>query len=199
MHQTFLPEAVIVKLGGSLVAAPRLADLLAGLAEAGAPLIIVPGGGPLADAVRALQTRLSLGDRACHHMAILAMESLAVAFADLTPRLVACADADAMADAHAAGRAALWLPAAMGRGADLPASWDVTSDSLSLWLALRLQARRLVFVKSVPGPSPHPQAWAEAGLVDPHVPVLAPRYAGRIELMSIDEALAAFSRNRSAA
>ena len=199
MHQTFLPEAVIVKLGGSLVAAPRLAELLAGLAEAGAPLIVVPGGGPLADAVRTLQPRLSLSDRACHHMAILAMESLAVAFADLAPRLIPCADAAAMADAHAAGRAALWLPAAMGRDAELPASWDVTSDSLALWLALRLEARRLIFVKSVAATSPRPEAWVEAGLVDPHVPALAARYAGRIELLSIDEALAAFSRNRSAA
>ncbi|MBS7537271.1 aspartate kinase [Ancylobacter sonchi] len=199
MHQTPMPEAVIVKLGGSLAAAPRLAELLSGLATAGSPLVVVPGGGPLADAVRALQPRLSLSEDACHHMAILAMESLALALADIEPRLAPSADAPAMARAHAAGRAALWLPAAMARAADLPASWEVTSDSLALWLALRLEARRLVLVKSLPAAGSLPSQWAQAGLVDPYFPPLAARYTGRIDLLSVDEALAAFSRDRSAA
>ncbi|MBS7541962.1 aspartate kinase [Ancylobacter oerskovii] len=199
MHQTPLPEAVIVKLGGSLAAAPGLAGLLARLAETGAPLVVVPGGGPLADAVRDLQPRLSLSDRACHHMAILAMESFALALGDLEPRLLPCTDAAAMARAHAAGRAALWLPAEMGRAADLPASWNVTSDSLALWLALHLGARRLAFVKSAPSHGTAPGEWAAAGLVDPFVPTLAARYAGRLELLSVEEALAAFPCNRSAA
>ena len=198
MVETHLPEAVIVKLGGSLVAAPRLPDLLAGIAQAGAPLVVVPGGGPLADAVRDLQPKLALSEGACHHMAILAMESLALAFADIEPRLAPCADAPAIARAHVQGRAALWLPAALAREADVPASWDVTSDSLALWLALNLGARRLLLVKSVPAEGATPAEWAQAGLVDPHVPHLAAGFAGRIEMVSIDQMLAALSLGRAA-
>ena len=33
--------------------------------------------------------------------------------------------------------------------ADVPASWDVTSDSLAAWLAGQLGARRLVLMKQV--------------------------------------------------
>lgn len=190
---------VVVKLGGSLATARGAADagdfgplpaLLAAIAEAGAPLVVVPGGGPLADAVRAVQPRLGLSDAAAHHMAILAMESLALAFADLEPRLIPCPDAPAIARAHAAGRAALWLPAAMARTADVPQSWDVTSDSLALWLAIRLRAARCVLVKSAPPAGDGPGDWAAAGLVDPVVPVLAARFSGRLELVEAETALA---------
>ena len=187
----------IVKLGGSLTASPRLPMLLAHYAEIGAPVVLVPGGGPLADAVRALQPRLTLSDHAAHHMAILAMEQTALAFADVEPRLQPCADAPAIAHAHAEGRAALWLPAALARAAhDLPESWNVTSDSLALWLGITLDAARVTLVKSAPVAQPHGPAaeWAASGLVDPYVPVLARRFAGRLEAASSDEVLDRRSR-----
>lgn len=193
------PAPILVKLGGSLGGAPRLKELLAALADAGAPLVLVPGGGPLADAVRDLQPRLALSEHACHHMAILAMEAFALALADLEPRLALAADEGAIAGAHGQGRAALWLPAGLARAADLPESWNVTSDSLALWLAIRLGASRLVLVKSTPAATATPEEWAAAGLVDPHVPVLAARFAGRFDVLSADEALSAFTRDRSAA
>ncbi|MCJ8144272.1 aspartate kinase [Ancylobacter sp. A5.8] len=191
------PRLDIVKLGGSLTASARLPALLAHYAEIGPPVVLVPGGGPLADAVRALQPRLALSGHTAHHMAILAMEQTALAFADIEPRLIPCADAAAISRAHDDGRAALWLPAAMARAAqDLPESWDVTSDSLALWLGIQLGAARVVFVKSAPVVQPHgpPGDWAAAGLVDPHVPVLARRFAGRLEAASSDDVLEKGSR-----
>lgn len=187
MHR--LPE--IVKLGGSLLGAPRLRELLALLAEAGAPLVIVAGGGTLADGVRALQPQLGFSDEAAHRMAILAMQQTALALSDIEPRLTACADADAIARAHEAGRAALWLPAAMALEADVPASWDVTSDSLAAWLALRLGAGQLTLVKAAPvadrdGPLAR---WATLGLVDPHFPLITRRFTGIIRALSFDDAL----------
>jgi hypothetical protein len=51
-------------------------------------------------------------------------------------------------------------------------SWDVTSDSLAAWLASRLDADRLVLVKSAPPPPLPltPARLAAAGLVDAAFP-----------------------------
>jgi aspartokinase-like uncharacterized kinase len=187
----------IVKLGGSLVSSPLLPALLAHYAGRGTPVVIVPGGGPLADAVRDLQARLGLSDNAAHHMAILAMEQTALAFADIEPRLVPCADAQAIRQAHAEDHAVLWLPAEMARAAnDLPASWDVTSDSLALWLGIELNAKSVLFVKSAPVANPNGPAegWAASGLVDAYVPRLAPRFAGRLEAASVEDVVQQGSR-----
>ena len=42
--------------------------------------------------------------------------------------------------------------------ASIPQTWDVTSDSLSAWLARELGAASLVLVKSVPVPDPKMRA-----------------------------------------
>ncbi len=189
----------IVKLGGSLMGSggvhPGLRPLLAALARAGAPLVVVGGGGALADAVRALQPRLGLSERAAHEMAILAMEQTAVALADLAPDLVPAADAAAIAAAHAAGRAALWRPAALALAAPVPASWEVTSDSLAAWLAVRLGAARLTLVKAarVELPEGPAEDWAAAGLVDTYLPVVTRDFAGTLRALSIGDALAHYA------
>ncbi|PZQ11630.1 MAG: aspartate kinase [Ancylobacter novellus] len=172
--------STVVKFGGSLLGSPERDGLLAEAARAGA--IVVPGGGPFADAVRAAQPRLGFGAGAAHAMAILAMEQTARALADLHPALAPCGDAAAFAAARARGRGAIWLPAAMALAAPLPASWDVTSDSLSLWLAATLGADRLVLLKS-DGAEGGPQDWAKAELVDPYFPRLAEAFAGEIALV----------------
>lgn len=202
--QPFRPE--IIKLGGSLIGHPRLRALLAALARRGAPLLLVAGGGPLADGVRALQPRLSLSDAACHRMAILAMEQTAHAFADLSrdslsPGL-ALADAPAaIQEAQAQGRAALWLPARMALAAsDLPESWDLTSDSLAAWLAEKTGALRLTLVKSTTAaPGSGPADWAAAGLVDPLFPAFAARLACPVGVTTAEAFLAAPTQGEIAA
>lgn len=181
----------IVKLGGSLLGAPTLRPALDACAAARA--FVVPGGGPFADAVRRAQSEVGFDDRAAHGMAILAMEQTALALASLCPALPLRAEADEVADAVRDGRGGLWAPARMALAADVSASWDVTSDSLALWLALTLGAARLVLVKSAPAPAAaSPRGWAEAGLVDPYFPTLAARFSGEIvcvEAAGLDAAL----------
>jgi aspartokinase-like uncharacterized kinase len=64
---------------------------------------------------------------------------------------------------------------------DIAESWAVTSDSLALWLATRLQADRLVLVKSVDAPAiSTPETLAEAGIVDAAFPSFAALYRGTI-------------------
>lgn len=197
-HIQPLPE--IVKLGGSLVSHPRLPALLGALARRGAPLVLVTGGGPLADGVRALQPRLSLSDAACHRMAILAMEQTAIAFADLASGLVLADTPEAIADAHAQGRAALWLPARMALATrELPESWDLTSDSLAAWLAAELGAARLTLVKSAPASGPTPADWAASALVDPLFPSFAAHVTGAVEIVTIDAMMTSAGRRSLAA
>jgi len=179
----------VVKLGGSLLSTPRLGDLLDLLASTRAPLVLVPGGGPFADAVRDIQPQIGLSDVAAHQMAILAMEQTALALADIEPRLALCADRAAIAEAHAEGRAALWRPALIALSAsDLPTSWDVTSDSLAAWLAITLGAAQLTLIKSAPV-IPARQHWVAEGLVDQYFPLISQRFMGNVRALSVDDVL----------
>lgn len=156
---------LVAKIGGSLWRSPALLDWLAALARFRYPLTIVPGGGPFADAVRKAQHAMRFSDVTAHHMALLAMEQYAMALADLDRRLSCVATPIEAAVVHGEGRIALWRPSAMAiDGADLPASWDVTSDSLAAWYAGKAGATTLLLVKSVDVPA---GAEIAAGVVDP--------------------------------
>ncbi len=118
-------------------------------------------------------------------MAILAMQQLGLALQSLEPRL-ALAESDAELRA---ARAAVWLPWRLaGRAEDIPASWDVTSDSLACWLAIRLGAATLVLVKSAAVPKGERAAarLVTTGLLDAAFPAMARRFRGRIFLQHRD-------------
>lgn len=195
-------DLCVVKLGGSLHDAPELRGWLAGLATAAGPArVVVPGGGPFADAVRAAQGRLGFGDLAAHRMAILAMQQYGLRLQDLEPRL-ALLETEVELRGLAPGAGGVWLPWRLaGREEAIPAGWEVTSDSLALWLARRLGAGRLVLVKSaaLPGGAVTAEALAEAGVVDAAFPGLAADYAGGIRCIGREDAglLAALLKGRA--
>jgi dihydroneopterin aldolase len=82
-------------------------------------------------------------------MAILAMEQFGLMLSGLQPELVPVESLEALHAVVRHGRVPVWLPGSMTKGAlDVPASWDVTSDSLAAWLAATLNAERLVLVKA---------------------------------------------------
>ena len=140
----------MVKLGGSLFGADDLRRWLEVLAEPGpVGLVIVPGGGPFADAVRTSQPQLGFSDRAAHHMAILAMDQAALMLADLEARLQCAESDDELLRLAGVGRGVLWRPHRMTRDdPELAESWSVTADSLAGWLARRLNSDALVLIKS---------------------------------------------------
>ena len=78
------PGLAVVKLGGSVVRSRELSAWLDVIAASPRPIVVVPGGGALADEVRSAQTKLGFGDGAAHRMALLAMDQLAWAIAGLT-------------------------------------------------------------------------------------------------------------------
>jgi (4-(4-[2-(gamma-L-glutamylamino)ethyl]phenoxymethyl)furan-2-yl)methanamine synthase len=141
---------VVVKLGGGVLAHSEYFDAaLAALATAGQArrLLVVPGGGPFADAVRAVDRQQRLSDDAAHWMAILAMDQLA----HLIASRLACAQlVSTKGEVLAAerGRVMVLAPSQWLREADpLPHSWDVTSDSIAAWVAGALGVRHLVLIK----------------------------------------------------
>lgn len=167
------PPITIVKLGGSLAASDSLILWLDSLTAIGGRLVVVPGGGPFADQVRATQGRWGFDDATAHHLAILAMEQFGRMLCALCPALSPAASRAAIRRAWRGGRIPVWLPAGMAVGhADIPESWQVTSDSLAAWLAGVLGAGRLILVKSTPPPIGPVAAeeLARRGLVDPAFP-----------------------------
>lgn len=160
----------LVKLGGSLSYDPCLRGWLDALATmGGGRVIIVPGGGPFADLVRDAQHHWEFDDEAAHRMALYAMQQNGLLLAALCPALMPVETESDMRAVLSRGRTALWLPLAMTlNNVLLEASWNVTADSISAWLARHLNAERLVLVKSCHLPSApfDARSLASAGIVD---------------------------------
>ena len=142
---------LVVKLGGGLLDHERhLTATLRLLASASRTrrLLVVPGGGPFADAVRDADARLGLSASAAHWMAILAMDQLAHLVVDRLESAVLVHGAAEIDAALEAAQIPVLAPFRWLRSADpLPHSWDVTSDSIAAWLAGEVRARHLVLVK----------------------------------------------------
>jgi len=142
---------IVVKLGGSVVRSAELQTWLETIAQGAGRIVVVPGGGALADEVRISQSTLGFGDAAAHRMALLAMDQLAWAVAGLRLGFEVCDTEAALRDALARGQVAVWAPYALvSNRSDIPQSWTVTSDSLALWLAGQLQASACYVIKSIP-------------------------------------------------
>ena len=159
----------IVKLGGSLTTSPMLPAWLDLLAQCGGGRVtVVCGGGRFADEARRAQAHWRLCDLSAHNMAVLAMAQTAYLMHGLNPALqLARSKTDIRRVLHN-GRTALWLPFELQR--DLPdanTNWEVTSDSIALDLARRMNAERLVVVKSCEiEPKASLAALSDAGVLD---------------------------------
>jgi aspartokinase-like uncharacterized kinase len=141
-------DITIVKLGGSLAGSVWLADWLEALARCGGSVVVVPGGGPFADVVREAQSVMGFRDETAHELALLAMAQYGRALAALSPGFVVAGSSEAIRQTLRAGAVPIWSPVEMALAAtDIPANWDVTSDSLAVWLAGCTGATRLLLVK----------------------------------------------------
>jgi aspartokinase-like uncharacterized kinase len=99
---------IVVKLGGSVVRSGELTAWLDAIAAAPQPTIVVPGGGALADEVRACQERLGFGDASAHRMALLAMDQLAWAVAGLRQGFEVGATEEGLRAALGRGSVGVW-------------------------------------------------------------------------------------------
>jgi aspartokinase-like uncharacterized kinase len=182
----------VAKLGGSLAGSPLLRPWLQAIEAVAGSVVIVPGGGPFADAVRAAQPVMGFDDRAAHVMALLAMAQYAVALASLGTKLIVAEDVLAIEQALERSQVPVWSPWPMLRDApDVAESWDVTSDSLALWLATRLQARRVVIAKHRTPSGVSAQQLVADGIVDAAFPRFLAGFAGIVTLAAAADSPAA--------
>ena len=180
----------IVKLGGSLTSSPMLPAWLDLLAQCGGGRVtVVCGGGSFADEVRRAQSHWEFGDLSAHNMAVLAMAQTAHLMHGLNPALqLTRSKADIRRVLHN-GRTALWLPFELQRDQpDANTNWEVTSDSIALDLARRMNAERLVVVKSCEiDPTANLAALSDAGVLDRRFGELAEDAAFPIDIVHHSE------------
>ena len=140
----------VIKLGGSLSHSSILKDWLdLILCQGQGRAVIVPGGGDFADQVRVAQQHWQFDDLYAHQMAVLAMQQMALLFQGLYSELDLAESPDQIKRLLKQGSVVIWSPKlSILNQAGIPANWNITSDSLSAWLAHTLSAATLTLVKS---------------------------------------------------
>lgn len=142
---------LVVKIGGGLLTAHGIDGLRRACGEvaelaAARPVLVVPGGGPFADAVRAVDARVGLGDAVAHALALQAMDQLGVLVRSLLP------SAEPLGTLLAPRALAVLLAApAFADRPEVPRSWAVTSDSLAVLAAGAIGAEEAILLKPIAG------------------------------------------------
>ena len=145
----------VIKVGGSLAGNPAtLKALCIRLSEIAKKhsIIVVPGGGKFADAVREFDQRYALSADAAHKMAILGMDQFGLLLSQVIPNsctTYSFSDAKQLSEGKALP---IFLPSRlMFQENPLEASWDVTSDSIAAYVASQLHADKVILVTDVDG------------------------------------------------
>lgn len=175
-----MSRPVVVKVGGSLLGWPGLPDRLSEYLDArrrgGDRVILVVGGGPIADAIRDLDRIHALGESRSHALALRALDLTAHALAALVPGTRVTDELDALAAIPSTDPVPILAPRRFLDDDDrspfpLPQAWTTTTDAIAARLAVRLGAIELALLKSAPLPflTDRREA-ARLGLVDPQFP-----------------------------
>jgi aspartokinase-like uncharacterized kinase len=141
----------VAKIGGGLLRAEGLEGLRRASAEVTEmatrrAVLVVPGGGPFADAVRAVDAQVGLGDDVAHALALRAMDQLGVLLRSLLPA------AELLSRLVAPRALGVVLAAPAFRDLpEVPRSWAVTSDSLAVLAASAIGAEEAILLKPVAG------------------------------------------------
>lgn len=138
----------VVKLGGSLMDSGELARWLAVIRDhaVNSTVLIVPGGGRFTELVRDVDARYQLQALNAHRMALLGMAQFGYFLLDRLPGSVTTT-AIHRDRIPRQTTPVVWLPDALMHSDALEWSWDVSSDTIALWLSTHLHAERLCLVK----------------------------------------------------
>jgi hypothetical protein len=145
----------VIKVGGSLAEDPEslrsLCHKLGELAKKYA-VIVVPGGGKFADAVREYDRRFALSIDVAHKMAILGMDQFGLLLSNIMPNCHVFSQLEHAKELSEAKAVPIFLPShLMFQENPLENSWDVTSDSIAAYVAERVNAEKVVLVTDVDG------------------------------------------------
>lgn len=172
----------VVKLGGSLLETGKLFDCLKHIVAQNQQTVVVCGGSVFADTVRSAQKKWRFNDVAAHEMALLAMQQNALMCQSLQPEFVLFSKTQTFQNQHFS----IWSPDIEELNADnIAPSWEITSDSLSAWLAKKLKAEKLIVVKPDKiEPSDTPFDLMELEIVDDAFPDFVEDAPFELEVMS---------------
>jgi 5-(aminomethyl)-3-furanmethanol phosphate kinase len=165
---SMIEERVVVKVGGSLYDLPdlgqRLQRWLASLETR--RVLLVPGGGPTVDVIRALDACHHVGEEKSHWLALEALALNARFLAAILPHAAVVDGWRACPDCWNSCTVPILDALHFARMDEmkpdrLPHSWQVTSDSVAARAAAVGPAARLYLLKSVDVPVG--AGWSEAG------------------------------------
>src|SRR5262245_13062158 len=178
----------VIKVGGSLLDWPELPDRIwefldsvwSEISASGSGVVLVVGCGPVGEMIRSMARRHRLGDARAHQLALHALDLTASLLSSLLPRSRMVSQSAMLPGVWKQGDLPILSPRRFleefdAQGPDpLPASWEVTTDSIAARIAARLGSNRLILLKSaVLGSNIRRGEAASLGLVDPMCPSIA--------------------------
>jgi aspartokinase-like uncharacterized kinase len=173
----------VAKVGGSLYDLPDLRERVrTWMAGVAGPVVLVPGGGAAADAVRHLDRVHGLGEEAAHWLALRALTVNAHFLGRLLEAPVVPSPGEetiGVLDPHA------FCLADQGRSGALPHTWAATSDAIAARVA-DVAGADLVLLKSTDLPAA--MSWSEAaaaGLVDETFDTIVRRASLRVTWVNL--------------
>jgi aspartokinase-like uncharacterized kinase len=175
MSRDYRSDLAIIKVGGSLFdlegLGPKLTEWLSRLSFR--KIILVPGGGRFANVVRRLDEVHKLGESISHRLALASMSLSAQFLGSIVRPCLVVKNLNECTQAWRTGHLPILDPfdlVVCGSPDEeaLPATWDVTSDSVAAWITRLVGARILILLKSTSyAQGLGWQGAADRGLVDP--------------------------------
>lgn len=134
----------VVKIGGSLF--PKYTkELCEYLTKSEEKLVLVNGGGTLANNIREFNKINSFSEDINHWNAIKCMDIIGNFIADENKDIIPITDLKEIESIHKSNKIPLILTYELMRKEDpLKHSWDVTSDSIACWIANKINAKLLI-------------------------------------------------------
>ena len=137
--------------------------------------VIVGGGGIFADTVRIEQKKWKLDDKTAHEMALCAMDQFAHYVKMLDPEYqLACCLTEIHQIAKNNGIPICLASHFYANSNRFSKDWDTSSDSIAACLAVDIEAKGLILVKStqIPENTATPDSLAAQGIIDKNLPLL---------------------------
>ena len=150
----------LIKFGGSITEKGTLSQImvlgesLSKLYQKEQSFLIVPGGGAFAETIRQLQKKYQLTNETAHWMAILAMDQHGFLLKQVIPNAKIIATEELITrrvQAPLTEVPILSIYAFLKKFSKLEHSWKVTSDALSVEIAISLKMSQIIFLKDVDG------------------------------------------------
>ena len=137
----------IIKIGGSWLKNPSLPSLLVGIKKiCNKDIVIVPGGGSFADSVRDVYDKTKMSENLANKLALKSTELFAEYLKELDNDLCLIENPKNFTKEEIC----VWLPSKkLSQNNSFKNNWDSTSDSVAAWLANKIMAEGIIFIKSL--------------------------------------------------